>query len=76
MTDLKVPKPDELITRQFEEQVYEAVATELAAGVRKEGLWLKAFAEAQGDETRAKALYVRYRAQAMLDEAYDQAHNP
>jgi hypothetical protein len=76
MADLKPPKPGEVLSRQFEEQIYEAVAQELASGVRKEGLWLKAVADAEGSDSRAKALYIRYRAQAMLDDAFVQATTP
>ena len=60
----------EIASRQFEEKAYEAVAEELAAGVQREGLWLKAVADGEGDGARTKALYVRYRVQSMLDEAY------
>ena len=42
---------------------------EIASGVRKEGLWLKAIADALGDESLAKALYIRLRAQSMLDDS-------
>jgi len=65
---LKFPRPEEVASRAFEEQVYGAVADELSAGIRREGLWLKAIAD--GDEVRAKALYIKYRAQAILDDAY------
>ena len=69
MAAFKRPRNPDIEARQFEEKVYEAVAKELESGVRREGLWLKAIADAEGDEAKAKARYIRYRAQAMLDEA-------
>ena len=74
MAAFKRPSTPDIEARHFEEKVYEAVAQELESGVRREGLWLKAIANADGDETKAKALYIRYRAQALLDEAHVAAH--
>ncbi len=76
MGDLREPTRKRVQSRRFEEEVYEAVATELESGVRKEGLWLRALAHADGNAERAMGLYIRYRAQAMLDEAYTRASQP
>lgn len=54
--------------RKFEDALYEAVAKEIASGVKKEGLWAKALAEAEGNDTKAKAIYMRFRVQSMKDE--------
>jgi hypothetical protein len=54
--------------RLNEENLYEAVATEIGNGVRREGIWIKAFAKAKGDENLAKAYYVELRVQALRDE--------
>ena len=54
--------------RMIEEQLYEQVAHELSHGERREGLWTKALASADGIETKAKALYIRFRVQAIKDE--------
>jgi hypothetical protein len=76
MSEWKTAPFDQRLARQLEEQAYESVAAELASGVRKEGLWMKAVADAEGDEPRAKALYIRYRAHAILDDAFDQLTAP
>jgi hypothetical protein len=65
----RLATPDGILERQLEEKLFDAVAAELASGTRREGLWLKAVADASGSESAARALYVRYRAQSMLDEA-------
>lgn len=59
---------DSSITSADEEKIYEQVSEELANNIRKKGLWLKAFEKAEGDESKAKALYIRYRVQAIMDE--------
>lgn len=70
MTDLESPDPDGILSRALEEQAYDAAAKEVEGGVRRDGLWAKAFANSEGDESRAKALYLKYRAQSLLDEAF------
>ncbi len=74
MRELMPPKPDEIAARQFEQAIFKSVAEGLAAGVRREGPWTKAFADA--DEAKVRALYIRYRAQAMLDEAFLKSTRP
>ena len=54
--------------RLLEEQLYEHVTHELASGQRRDGLWAKALANADGAEAKAKALYIRYRVQSIKDE--------
>jgi len=54
--------------RKVEEALYEAVSKEIAAGIRKEGLWTKSLSETEGDEAKARALYIRHRVQAMKDD--------
>lgn len=44
-----------------EELLYERVVQELHESGPKPGLWAKAFAESNGNDTQAKALYLRYR---------------
>ena len=55
--------------RLIEESLYLQVAEELAAGHRRDGLWAKAIVNTDGDEQKAKALYIKYRVQSILDEA-------
>jgi hypothetical protein len=65
---LKIPTAEEIESRRFEEYIFELVANEMQSGIRKSGLWVKAISEAGGDEMRAKILYIRFRAQSMIDE--------
>ncbi len=66
---LKNIQNQKIADRHFEEKLYEAVGQELLdSGVLKQGLWIKALADCDGSESRAKALYIKYRAQAILDE--------
>lgn len=44
-----------------EEEFWREASLELSSGNRKEGLWAKCFAEADGDENRAKAIYLKER---------------
>jgi hypothetical protein len=55
-------------TRLIEEKLYETVVDDLQNGLRKNGLWAKAFAKSYGDESKAKALYISYRVQSIKDE--------
>jgi hypothetical protein len=48
------------------DEAYEGVATELARDEVKPGLMVKSVAEAEGDERRVMALYIRYRAEQLL----------
>jgi hypothetical protein len=73
MARFKRPTPGGADGRRFEEALYEAVVAELAEGVRRPGLWAKAFADTGGDDTRAIALYLKLRAQAILDESAEAA---
>ncbi|OPY00087.1 MAG: Ankyrin repeats (3 copies) [Syntrophorhabdus sp. PtaB.Bin027] len=67
---LKMPTLEEIQTRQFEENIFELVAHEIQSGIKRSGIWAKAISEAIGDEMVAKSLYIRYRAQSMIDEVY------
>lgn len=52
-----LPVPDD-------EALYAQAMQEVETGNTRTGLWAKAFAEADGDEKRQKALYLRYRVAA------------
>jgi len=57
-----------------DEILYERVSREMAEGDIKEGMWTKAFANAMGDEGKAKALYIRMRVEQLArEEARKQA---
>jgi len=60
--------PQSVQDRLAEEQLYESVAQELANGVRREGLWVKAIAKSEGDSDKTKALYIQYRVQSIKDD--------
>ena len=44
-----------------EEEFYELAYEEIESGNLKKGLWAKSFSEAEGDENKTKALYIKYR---------------
>ena len=52
-----------------EEHLYELAAEEIAANNIRPGLWAKAIAEADGDDAKAKARYVKLRVDIMKAEA-------
>ena len=51
-----------------EEIIYAEVLAEIKAGIRRDGLWAKALSESNGDINKTKALYIKYRAQSLIDE--------
>ena len=61
------PKPTEVtITPQEEEKIYEQVAKELNEN-RSEGVWLKAYTENDGDETKTKIAYTKKRVTTLME---------
>ena len=50
-----------------EEAAYAAVLAELRNGVRDEPLMAKAYAEAEGEENKARALYMRWRSAKLME---------
>jgi TPR repeat protein len=54
--------------RLDEEQLYSQVATEMNNKDIKAGLWAKATVDAEGDEGKTKAFYIKYRVQNIQDE--------
>jgi len=51
-----------------DEVLYEQVSREMANGDIKEGMWTKAYANAMGDEGKAKAMYIRMRVEELARE--------
>ena len=51
-----------------DEKIYNAILDELHANGPRQGLWAKCFAEANGNENAAKALYFKYRAQQLVNQ--------
>lgn len=52
-----------------DEYYYEMAAKEVQQDQIRPGLWAKAWSEVGGDETKAKALYLKLRVATMKDEA-------
>lgn len=55
-------------TRLHEEKLYEHVYEEVKQGIRRDGLWAKALASSEGNEAKAKSLYLQLRVQSLADE--------
>jgi len=51
-----------------DERFYEAVVREIETQGPRKGLWAKAYAEAGGNESGARAIYIRLRAGQLMDE--------
>jgi aminopeptidase N len=54
-----------------EDPFYDAVAAEIQQGHLKPGLWTKAFAKANGDQTKARVIYIRERVTQLQQEALE-----
>jgi hypothetical protein len=63
--DKKVGVKKEIET---EEDAYEKAAEEIENKSQNKGMWAKAFADADGDEQKQKALYLKYRAKQISEE--------
>ena len=64
---LGAEKDSESESYMNEEEIYELISDEIGNGNTKKGLWTKAFSEAEGDENKAKAVYIKYRFDQMND---------
>jgi hypothetical protein len=49
----------ESIVEVYDEKLWEKASVELDSDARNVGLWAKSFAEANGDEAKAKAMYLK-----------------
>ena len=49
-----------------DDEIYAAIATELKNGATNEGLWIRLFAEYDGDENRTKVAYIKQRAEKLI----------
>lgn len=52
-----------------EEDHWASAMNELEIGQRRPGIWARAYAEAEGDETKAKVAYLKVRVQQLSEEA-------
>ena len=69
MSFWKKVKQTAIVDRLVEEKLYAQVLREIESGLRRDGLWAKAFQKSHGNEQKAKALYYEYRIQSIKDEA-------
>ena len=51
-----------------EEDAYEIASEELDEDLMVKGIWAKAFSDAEGDEKKQKALYIKYRAAQLIKD--------
>lgn len=65
-----IPVPD---TTFDDLSLYDRAARELEDGTPDKGLYTKAFVETDGDETKAKVYYLKWRVQMLKDEAQQSA---
>ena len=54
--------------RLDEEKLYERVLAEVAGGHRRDGIWVKCLADANGDIPQARSAYIKARVQSIKDE--------
>jgi hypothetical protein len=56
------------LNRLAEEKIYQQVLQEVGAGIIRDGLWAKPLAKCNGNDEKAKSLYISYRAQSLVDQ--------
>jgi hypothetical protein len=61
-------KTKQSVSRLAEEMLYAQVAEEIQNGIKRNGLWAKAIADAELNEDKAKAIYIKLRVQSLIDE--------
>jgi hypothetical protein len=64
--------------RLSEEVIYAEVLREIEAGVRRDGLWAKAIANASGNDGTTRSEYIKLRVQSLKDEIgiYERSLSP
>ena len=68
MAIFKQIKKTKVITRIQETQLFEYVMNEINQNDRKEGIWGQALVASEGDQEKARALYIKLRVEALKDE--------
>ena len=63
-----VPKEEDSVSMN-DDAFYDQVAEEIETGNLVRGVWTRAFAEADGDENRAKAIYIKLRVKKLFEES-------
>ena len=54
--------------RLIERDIYQSVMEEIKSKKRHDGIWGQALAETEGNENKAKALYIKLRVESIKDE--------
>ncbi len=49
-----------------DDHIYDEIARELETGATEKGLWIRLFAECDGDDNRTKVLYIKQRAEKLI----------
>lgn len=62
------PAHTEVHAEVDENAIYAAIAEELKSGNTDQGLWIRLFAESDGDESKTKVAYIKRRAEILLSE--------
>jgi len=65
LDDMRMNRATARIT---DEAIHAEVLREIEAGIRRDGLWVKAIAESDGTEHNVKGRYIKLRVQAFKDE--------
>lgn len=55
--------------RLIEEALYQEALNEVEQGIRRDGIWAKAIVDSNGEESKARALYLKYRVRSLIDES-------
>ena len=61
--------------KEGDKTTYELIAEEIDTGNTQKALWTKAFSDAEGDDKRARALYIKYRFEEISNEEQEYLEN-
>ena len=61
--------------KEVDKKTYELIAEEIDTGNTQRALWTKAFSDAEGDDKRTRALYIKYRFEEISNELQDDHKN-
>ena len=59
-------KRSEYVSQKLLDSFYEKVANDIENNIQDKGVWAKAFAKADGDENKAKAIYIEFMVEEMI----------
>ena len=61
-------KRSKYVSQKLLDSFYEKVANDIENNIQDKGVWAKAFAKADGDENKAKAVYIEFMVEEMILE--------